>query len=70
MPKSLARRKQLFRAALALADLTAERWAQEHGITASYLSHILSGNRESEDIDAEIEAFTKQYLRKHTAQVA
>lgn len=64
MPKAKTSRKQLFRAALAIADLTAEQWAEQEGVTSGHLSMILSGVRHNERIEARIDAFTKQQLRK------
>jgi hypothetical protein len=56
-------RKARFRAALSLAGLTASAWADREGITESYLSMILSGQRASPDVEAKIVEFTTKHLR-------
>lgn len=56
-------RKSRFRAALALANLTAEEWAESEGITAGHLSHVLTGKRESLTLCEKIDAFTRKQLK-------
>lgn len=58
-----ARVAREFRAALRLAQLTAEAWAVSEGVTAGHLSQVLSGKRESRALTEKIEAFTKKHLR-------
>jgi hypothetical protein len=64
MSKAKTSRKQLFRAALAIAGLTAEQWGAREGVTSGHLSMILSGVRYNEGIVERIDAFTKQQLKK------
>lgn len=63
-------RKRLFRAALAMADLTAGEWAEKVGISESYLSLILNEKRPSEAVDAKIDAFIEQHVAVQTVAVA
>jgi hypothetical protein len=64
MPKTdLARKARLFRAALAIAETTAEAWALEQGVTPGHLSQVLSGKRESRILVEKIEAFAKRHVR-------
>jgi hypothetical protein len=65
MAKTRTSRKQLFRAALALADLTAGEWAEREGTSESYLSLVLNEKRESEALTSKIDAFTHKQLEKH-----
>jgi hypothetical protein len=66
MPKTANNRKARFRAALALAGMTAEEWAEQQDVTPGHLSQVLAGKRESQTLIEKIEAFTK----KHVAAVA
>lgn len=70
MPKAKTSRKQLFRAALAIADLTAAQWAKREGITPVHLSFVLGEKRESRSLIEKVDAFIAEHLEKHTAQVA
>lgn len=63
MTKAVDARKSRFRAALALAEMTAEEWAISEGVTPSHLSHVLSGGRESISLTAKIDAFTRKHLK-------
>lgn len=67
MTKAQASRKRLFRAALAIAGMTAEQWGQKEGVTSGHLSMILAGKRTNEDIEARIEAFTTKHLSRTVA---
>jgi hypothetical protein len=60
-------RKQLFRAALALADLTMGEWAEGEGITASYLSQVLMGRFTSQRLNDKIDAFILEEFAKQPA---
>lgn len=70
MSKAKTSRKKLFRAALAIAGMTAEQWGAQEGVTAGHLSMILSGVRHNDRIEARIDAFTKQQLRKPLARAS
>lgn len=61
MPKQRTSRKQLFRAALAIANLTAREWAELEGTSDSYLSLVLNGKRVSPSLNPKID----QFIRKH-----
>lgn len=58
-------RKRAFKAALAWAGQTAEAWCADHDITRSHLYAVLSGQRESAKLTAEIDAF----IQKHTPRI-
>lgn len=58
-----ATRKARFRAALAMAGLTASAWASQEKVTESYLSMILNGQRTNPDVEQKIAAFTERHLR-------
>ena len=59
-------RKQLFRIALAAADLTAQEWAEREGTSESYLSRVVNGKRVSPSLEPKIDAF----IRKHAGLLA
>jgi hypothetical protein len=65
MPKSRTSRKQLFRAALALAEMTAAEWAEREGTSESYLSLVLNQKRDSEALTKKIDAFAAKEIQKH-----
>lgn len=70
MAKVKTTRKQLFRAALALADLTMAEWAEREGITPSYLSQVVLEHLSSDRLNAKIDAFIAEQFSKHAALVA
>lgn len=56
-------RKQLFRAALAMADMTAGEWADAEGFSAEHLSLVLNERRiGSQAFLAKIDGFIKQHM--------
>lgn len=67
MPIAGTNRKRLFRAALALSGLTAERWSYKRGINAGQLSRALSGTLENVEIEAKVDAFIKEHRDTYTA---
>ena len=67
MAKVKTSRKQLFRASLALAGMTAKQWAEREGIGHSYLSAVLAGRMVSKRLDEKIDAFTRDTLSRTTA---
>lgn len=70
MPRAKHSRKQLFRAALAMAGLTAEQWAASEGITAGHLSQVVTGKRESVTLTAKVDEFVRDEFAKRPALVA
>lgn len=68
MPKTKRRRKQesqaksRFRAALILAGLTMEQWAERNGITLGHLSQVLDGKRESRSLMEKVDTFAAKQL--------
>jgi hypothetical protein len=63
MPTSVETRKARFRAALALAGMTQESWAESENYTPGYLSNVLSGRFESMTLWDKIDDFTKKHLK-------
>ena len=60
-------RKQLFLAALNIADLTQEQWAEDAGVTYFHLYLVLKGERESAPLVEKIDAFIAEQLAAATA---
>jgi hypothetical protein len=48
MTIEMARRKTLFKAALALNETTQGQWAVDNGVTPTHLSQVLAEKRESQ----------------------
>ena len=67
MPTPIETRKARFRAALALARLTAEEWAEQNDVTPGHLSHVLAGKRESASLCEKIDAFARKFLKPAAA---
>jgi hypothetical protein len=68
MPKrNTVSRKALFRAALALNEMTAGRWAREEGISESLLSLLLDGYRPTSPVHAKIDAYIQKHMAGHSA---
>lgn len=67
MPKAKSNRKRLFRAALALADLTAEEWCYERGIRSPVLSAFLAGTRDNPELEQKVEAFIAKHRNTYEA---
>lgn len=55
-------RKKQFRAALALAEMTQEEWADKQEVDSSHLSRVLSGERESATLCEKVDAFITKYF--------
>lgn len=55
-------RKQRFRAALALAGLTQEQFAEQQGVTAHHFSQYMTGKRESGRLDELVDEFIARHL--------
>ena len=70
MPKAKTSRKQLFRAALAIAGMTAEQWGQKEDVTSGHLSMILSQKRRNEVIEGKIDDFIGKHLISRNVLVA
>lgn len=65
--KTAALRKRRFFAALSLAGLTQNEWAERQGITDTHVYHVLSGKRESASLIAKIDAFIAEQLEAASA---
>lgn len=70
MPKAKTSRKQLFKAALAIAGLTGKQWAEGEGITPQWLSMVLSGKEVSGTLTTKIDAFIAEHLPDHHAALS
>jgi hypothetical protein len=70
MPDAQPSRKQLFRAALAIAGLTAAQWADRESITPEHLSRVLNSRRESGTLIEKIDAFIAEKLPDHAPSAA
>ncbi len=64
MPKAKNPRKARFLAALRIAGLTMEEWAESEGSTQGYVSNLLSGRRTSDALNRRIDAFAERHLAK------
>lgn len=62
VPDTRPSRKQLFRAALAIAGKTGLQWADEHGVTRQHLGEVLAGARESKTLTDAVDAFIAKHL--------
>lgn len=60
-------RKARFRAALALARMTAREWTEREHITETHLYAVLKGDRQSAKLTGKIEAFIAKQLGERTA---
>lgn len=68
MPKAKNNRKRLFKAALALADLTAQAWCYKEGIRHSALSAVLNGMLDNDALERKVDAFIEKHRDTyHTA---
>lgn len=63
MAKPNERRKKEFKAARALAGVTARQWAKSRNVSFHHLNEVLEGRRESPRLDAELDAFIQKYLQ-------
>lgn len=63
MTKPANSRKARFRAALNLAGMTAEQWAQQQEITPGHLSRVLHAKRESPPLIEKIDEFIRTHLK-------
>ena len=70
MGKNRTRRKQLFRAALAVKGQTQESWATAHDLTPQHLSLVLNGKRESGALTTRIDEYIAETFGKRTAALA
>jgi hypothetical protein len=60
-------RKARFRAALALADITAKEWCEREGYSENHLYLYLRGDRESMPLTEKMDAFISEHLSAHAA---
>lgn len=63
MGRARTSRKQLFRAALAIAGITAEKWAESNSYSTGHLSRVLNGKQVgSADMLATVDAFIEKHV--------
>jgi hypothetical protein len=67
MPRPQITRKARFQAALALAGMTAEQWAENEGVTGGHLSNVLNEKRESGSLTEKVDAFIAKHLPEMSA---
>ena len=60
-------RKARFRVALALRQLTAAEWGARNGVTATHVSLVLHGKRESASLTAKMDSFIAESLGQSAA---
>lgn len=63
-------RKKAFKAALALAGVTAKDWAAQRNVTPVHLHYVLNAARVSAPLNAEIDAFIEAHRRQEPARAA
>ncbi len=69
MVKARTSRKQLFRAALAIAGTTAAEWAEQNGYSTGHLSRVLNGKvTSSADLAALMDRFIAAHVGQHGAK--
>jgi hypothetical protein len=62
MTATQANRKKRFKAALAMMGMTQGAWAVSRGRTLQHLNAVVNGWRESQPLEAEIDAFANSVL--------
>ncbi len=67
MNKASVARKKRFKAARALAGITAKEWAKSRGVSFQHLNEVLEGNRISPRLDSEVDSFIAKYLDRPSA---
>jgi hypothetical protein len=71
MPQTHTRRKQLFRAALALSGgMTQEQWAAREGLTPEHVSRVLNGRLVSRSLTERIDAFIREKVADDNTALA
>ena len=60
-------RKARFRAALALAGITAKEWCELEGYSENHIYLFLAGRRDSAVLTGKMDAFIEQHLPAHAA---
>lgn len=63
-------RKALFRAALALNEMTAQEWASREGVTGSAVSLAVNGYRNTGEVVEKIDRFIAKHMGKHETALA
>jgi hypothetical protein len=70
MAKPKQTRKQLFRAALALAGMSAKKWCELNEVTDGHLWQVLRGERVSVSLTEKVDQFIDKHLISKNALVA
>ena len=61
MPPTTIPRKRAFKAALANAGTTMRAWAEARALSYSHVRQVVGGVRESQPLEAEIDAFIAEH---------
>lgn len=67
MAKTSPTRKARFRAALALAGMTAKEWCEQEGYSENHVYLYFAGRRDSMTLTRKMDAFIEQHLPAHAA---
>lgn len=67
MPIETTDRKRLFKAALAVAEMTVEQWAASRGVTGGHVSNVLAEKRVSDSLTVQIDDFIAEHMAGHKA---
>jgi transcriptional regulator with XRE-family HTH domain len=60
--KAKEKRNREFRAALALAGMSGQQFADKHGVSFGHLWQVARGDRDSDVLEPEIEAFIQKEI--------
>lgn len=64
MPNPIVNRKSAFKAALLLSNQTMTDFADKQGVSLGHLSMVLHSRRDSNRLNAEVDALIHQHLPK------
>lgn len=70
MLKAKTNRKRLFRAALALADMTAAEWCYREKVRTALLSTVLNGTQDNAPLERKIDAFIEKHRPTYDSLLA
>lgn len=60
-------RKAAFKAALAYAGITEKQWREARGVSPTHLHAVLTGQRDSATLVADVERFIAEHTPQHAA---
>lgn len=67
MARPTISRNQRFKAALAMAGITAREWARQNEVSHGHLSQVVRGIRHSATLAEKIDTFIAKHVRAHAA---